>query len=80
MGHAKRDISASAWLKAPGNRNIFPTMTVRENWRWRSTAIQGKRTQDRLAFERFPILAGVAASPRARCGGERQMLAMARWR
>jgi len=78
-GKAPREISALGVALVPQERNVFPTLSVRENLEM-SGYLEPKRARPRIEgiFTRFPLLAERRRhAARTLSGGQRQILAMA---
>ena len=78
-GKAPREISALGVAFVPQERNVFPTLSVRENLEM-AGFLEPKRAKPRIEaiFTRFPLLAERRRhAARTLSGGQRQILAMA---
>jgi len=78
-GKPPREISALGVAFVPQERNVFPTLTVRENLEM-AGYLEPRRARARIEaiFARFPLLAERRRSAaRTLSGGQRQILAMA---
>jgi branched-chain amino acid transport system ATP-binding protein len=78
-GRAPREISALGVAFVPQERNVFPTLSVRENLEM-GGYLEPRRTRERIEsiFTRFPLLAERRRhAARTLSGGQRQILAMA---
>ena len=78
-GKAPREISALGVAFVAQERNVFPTLSVRENLEM-AGYLEPKRTKARIEaiFTRFPLLAERRRhAARTLSGGQRQILAMA---
>ena len=78
-GRAPREISALGVAFVPQERNVFPTLSVRENLEM-GGYLEPRRTRERIEsiFGRFPLLAERRRhAARTLSGGQRQILAMA---
>jgi branched-chain amino acid transport system ATP-binding protein len=78
-GKAPREISALGVAFVPQERNVFPTLSVRENLEM-AGYLEPKRARSRIEaiFTRFPLLAERRRhAARTLSGGQRQILAMA---
>jgi branched-chain amino acid transport system ATP-binding protein/neutral amino acid transport system ATP-binding protein len=78
-GRAPREISALGVAFVPQERNVFPTLSVRENLEM-GGYLEPRRTRERIdsIFGRFPLLAERRRhAARTLSGGQRQILAMA---
>jgi len=78
-GRAPREISALGVAFVPQERNVFPTLSVRENLEM-AGYLEPRRARPRIEaiFARFPLLAERRRSAaRTLSGGQRQILAMA---
>ena len=78
-GKAPREISALGVAFVPQERNVFPTLSVRENLEM-AGYLEPKRVKARIeaTFTRFPLLAERRRhAARTLSGGQRQILAMA---
>jgi branched-chain amino acid transport system ATP-binding protein len=79
QGRAPREISALGVAFVPQERNVFPTLSVRENLEM-GGYLEPRRTRERVEsiFARFPLLAERRRhAARTLSGGQRQILAMA---
>ena len=78
-GRPPREISALGVALVPQERNVFPTLTVRENLEM-GGYLEPRRARERIEaiFARFPLLAERRRhAARTLSGGQRQILAMA---
>jgi branched-chain amino acid transport system ATP-binding protein/neutral amino acid transport system ATP-binding protein len=78
-GRAPREISGLGVAFVPQERNVFPTLSVRENLEM-GGYLDPARTRERIEtiFARFPLLAERRRhAARTLSGGQRQILAMA---
>jgi branched-chain amino acid transport system ATP-binding protein len=78
-GRPPREISALGVAFVPQERNVFPTLSVRENLEM-GGYLEPARVRDRIEaiFARFPLLAERRRhAARTLSGGQRQILAMA---
>jgi branched-chain amino acid transport system ATP-binding protein len=78
-GKAPREISALGVAFVPQERNVFPTLSVRENLEM-AGYLEPRRVRQRIEaiFTRFPLLAERRRhAARTLSGGQRQILAMA---
>lgn len=78
-GRPPQEISARGVAFVPQERNVFPTLTVRENLEM-GGYLEPRRVRERIdaIFERFPLLAERRRqAARTLSGGQRQVLAMA---
>jgi branched-chain amino acid transport system ATP-binding protein/neutral amino acid transport system ATP-binding protein len=79
QGRAPREISALGVAFVPQERNVFPTLSVRENLEM-GGYLEPRRARERVEsiFARFPLLAERRRhAARTLSGGQRQILAMA---